>query len=70
MLIHPRDAALDTAEWQEWLAGTDRFGMLAVRERVIDRLQQRGRGADIGAATQQLRRLAAIGDWRTHRERS
>ena len=30
MLIHPWDAALDTAEWQEWLASTDRFGMLAV----------------------------------------
>lgn len=30
MLIHPWDAALDTAEWQDWLAGTDRFGILAV----------------------------------------
>ena len=30
MLIHPWDAALETAEWQEWLAGTDRFGVLAV----------------------------------------
>jgi transcriptional regulator len=30
MLIHPWDAALDDAEWQEWLASTDRFGMLAV----------------------------------------
>ncbi|MGW5670063.1 FMN-binding negative transcriptional regulator [Micromonospora sp. NPDC003776] len=30
MLIHPWDAALDPAEWQEWLASTDRFGMLAV----------------------------------------
>jgi transcriptional regulator len=30
MLIHPWDAALDTDEWQEWLASTDRFGMLAV----------------------------------------
>jgi transcriptional regulator len=30
MLIHPWDAALDTAEWQTWLASTDRFGMLAV----------------------------------------
>ncbi|MBO0677577.1 FMN-binding negative transcriptional regulator [Mycolicibacterium sp. S2-37] len=30
MLIHPWDAALDTAEWQTWLAGTDRFGVLAV----------------------------------------
>jgi transcriptional regulator len=30
MLIHPWDAALDTGEWQDWLASTDRFGMLAV----------------------------------------
>jgi len=30
MLIHPWDAALDAAEWQDWLARTDRFGMLAV----------------------------------------
>lgn len=30
MLIHPWDAALDTAEWQNWLASTERFGMLAV----------------------------------------
>lgn len=30
MLIHPWDAALDAAEWQDWLATTDRFGMLAV----------------------------------------
>lgn len=30
MLIHPWDAALDDAEWQEWLASTDRFGVLAV----------------------------------------
>ncbi len=30
MLIHPWDAALDTAEWQAWLASTDRFGVLAV----------------------------------------
>ncbi|MGV9799570.1 FMN-binding negative transcriptional regulator [Mycobacterium sp. NPDC003449] len=30
MLIHPWDAALDTAEWQDWLAATDRFGTLAV----------------------------------------
>lgn len=30
MLIHPWDAALDTAEWQQWLASTDRFGVLAV----------------------------------------
>ena len=30
MLIHPWDAALDTTEWRDWLASTDRFGMLAV----------------------------------------
>lgn len=30
MLIHPWDAALDAAEWQEWLGATDRFGVLAV----------------------------------------
>jgi transcriptional regulator len=30
MLIHPWDATLGTAEWQEWLAHTDRFGVLAV----------------------------------------
>ena len=30
MLIHPWDAATDVAEWQDWLAATDRFGILAV----------------------------------------
>ena len=30
MLIHPWDAALDPAEWEDWLAHTDRFGMLVV----------------------------------------
>ncbi len=30
MLIHPWDSALDQAEWQAWLAATDRFGVLAV----------------------------------------
>jgi len=30
MLIHPWDAVLDSAEWQDWLAATGRFGMLAV----------------------------------------
>lgn len=30
MLIHPWDSALGTAEWQDWLASTDRFGTLAV----------------------------------------
>ena len=30
MLIHPWDAALDAVEWQDWMASTDRFGMLVV----------------------------------------
>jgi transcriptional regulator len=30
MLIHPWDAALDAAEWREWLASTGRLGLLAV----------------------------------------
>ena len=30
MLVHPWDAAVDRAEWQDWLASTDRFGVLAV----------------------------------------
>ena len=30
MLIHPWDAALQPAEWQDWLASVERFGMLAV----------------------------------------
>lgn len=30
MLIHPWDAALGPAEWRDWLASTDRFGILAV----------------------------------------
>ena len=30
MLIQPWDAAVDDAEWQAWLARTDRFGVLAV----------------------------------------
>jgi transcriptional regulator len=37
MLIHPWDAALDAAEWRDWLASTDRFGMLAVNN--LDRAQ-------------------------------
>jgi len=39
------------------------------RERVTGHLEERGRGLDGGAATQQRRRLAAIGDWQTHRGR-
>jgi transcriptional regulator len=30
VLIHPWDAAIDDAEWQDWVAATDRFGMLVV----------------------------------------
>ncbi len=30
MLIHPWDATTGMAEWQDWLAATDRFGTLAV----------------------------------------
>lgn len=30
MLVHPWDAALDSAEWQAWLAARERFGLLAV----------------------------------------
>jgi transcriptional regulator len=39
------------------------------RERVIGRLQERGRGLDSGAAAQQRRRLAEVGDWKTFRSR-
>ena len=39
------------------------------RERVIDNLEQRDRGLDTGAAAQQRRRLATIGDWNTFRNR-
>ena len=37
MLIHPWDSALDAAEWQQWLASTDHFGVLAVNN--LDRAQ-------------------------------
>ena len=40
------------------------------RERVIDHLEERAHGLDAGAATQQRRRLAAIGDWKTHRKQT
>lgn len=30
MLIHPYDAAMEPAEWQQWLAATDRFGVFIV----------------------------------------
>ena len=38
------------------------------RQRVIGNLEQRDHGLDTAAAAQQRRRLAAIGDWRTHRK--
>jgi hypothetical protein len=37
VLMHPWDAALDDAEWQRWVAGTDRFGMLAVNNVDLER---------------------------------
>jgi transcriptional regulator len=39
------------------------------RERVIGNLEHRDHGLDPGAATQQRRRLAAVGDWQSHRDR-
>lgn len=38
------------------------------RRRVVARLEQRSQGADAGAAAQQRRRLAAVGDWRSRRQ--
>jgi transcriptional regulator len=43
--------------------------ILEHRQRVIGHLDQRGHGLDAGAAIQQRRRLAAIGDWKTYRDR-
>ena len=40
------------------------------RQRVIGNLEERDHGLDTGAAAQQRRRLAAIGDWRTHRKQT
>jgi transcriptional regulator len=40
------------------------------RQRVTTNLQERGHGLDAGAASQQRRRLAAIGDWNEFRSRS
>lgn len=37
------------------------------RQRVSDHLEERNRSLDVGAAAQQRRRVAAIGDWRTYR---
>jgi transcriptional regulator len=41
---------------------------VAHRERVSEALESRGTGLDHGAAAQQRRRLAAIGEWRDHRD--
>jgi transcriptional regulator len=46
----------------------DDHNPIAHRERVIDRLRDRDRGLDAGAASQQRRRLAAIGEWKEHRD--
>lgn len=46
----------------------DDHNPLAHRERVIDRFRDRDRGLDAGAAAQQRRRLAAIGEWKEHRD--
>ena len=84
MLIHPWDAAVGAAPYGRMLAGIRgvRLSVLRVdakftyddanpvghRERVIDRLGQRDHGLDPGAAAQQRRRLAAIGDWQSYRK--
>jgi transcriptional regulator len=39
------------------------------RQRVIRNLEERSRGLDEGAASQQRRRLSAIGDWSIFRNR-
>ena len=40
------------------------------RQRVSGYLDERHHGLDTGAAAQQRRRLAAVGDWKTHRSQS
>jgi transcriptional regulator len=40
------------------------------RQRVVCALEERGKGLDVGAAAQQRRRLAAVGDWRSYRARA
>jgi hypothetical protein len=57
VVVEPRDAA--TIEKSGLHKG--RYN----HERVIGYLEERGRGLDAGAARQQRRRLAAIGDWQT-----
>jgi hypothetical protein len=53
MLIHPWDAALDTAEWQCWLAST------AILAAQLADIQPEGRHAAVA--------VDAIGDWRARR---
>lgn len=80
---HHADVAVDSPPYGRMLPGIRgvRLAVLRVeakfkyddhnpvehRERVIGNLEQRDRGLDAGAAAQQRRRLAAIGDWKTHR---
>lgn len=79
MLIHPWDAALDDAEWQEWLADTGRFGALVVNnldpahapmagyELLVDLARPHSVWRhQVGRAATQQRRLAAIGEWRRY----
>ena len=79
------DMAVDTAPYGRMLPGVRGLGLavqqvdakfkfddhnpIEHRERVIDRLEQRDHGLDTGTAAQQRRRLAAIGDWQTYRDR-
>lgn len=80
------DVATDSAPYGRMLSGIRgiRLAVLRVeakfkyddsnpadhRERVSVNLDQRGHALDPGAATQQRRRLAAIGDWQSHRQQS
>jgi transcriptional regulator len=76
VLIHPWDAALDSAEWQDWLASTDKFGMLAVnnldaaRAPLVLPLHFTVAGDELLMhLAQRQRRQAAVGGWKTRRER-
>jgi transcriptional regulator len=82
--LHP-EVAVDQAPYGRMLSGIrgiriqiaaveakfkyDDYNPVDHRERVIDDLHTRDHGLDTGAAAQQQRRLAAIGDWRSHRSR-
>ena len=54
MLIHPWDAALDDAEWQEWLASQECWGVLAVNN--VDPSLGAGGGCGCAAAGDTARR--------------